>query len=149
MPTYRILSKLDNKTAYAYSADAPVEFPEYPFTDFLHVEVVAVNQNGSIDELPGTRITRLAFRNRFSTAEKAALEIAALDNPQADMQARGMAATLRAYLQDVQASTFIDLQRADTRAGVTMLEQVGLIGAGRAAQIIDTPPTDEEVYQGR
>lgn len=148
MPTYRVLRKLDNKTVYAYSADAPVEFPELPFADFSHVEEVNVNQDGSINELPGTRITRLAFRNRFTTTEKAALEIASLDNPNATMEQRGLAATLRAYLQDVQAATFIDLQRIDTRAGVQQLEQLGLIGVGRATAILDTPPTAEERYTG-
>jgi hypothetical protein len=148
MPTYRVLRKSDNKTVYAYTADAPVAFPELPFAEFDHIAEVNVNQDGSINELPGTRITRLAFRSRFSTAEKVGLEIASLDNPAATMEQRSLAATLRAYLQDVQAATFIDLHRPDTRAGVQQLEQLGLLGAGRAAQILDTPPTAEERYTG-
>ena len=150
MPIYRVIRKTDKRTVYAYSADAAYEFPEYPFADFDHIEEVNINPDGSINaENTGTRITKLAFRNRFTVAEKAALEIAALDNPAADMQSRGLAATLRAYLEDVQAATFIDLQRADTRAGVMMLEQVGLLGAGRALQIFDTPPTVDEAYSGQ
>ena len=42
------------------------------------------------------RITRLAFRNRFTQAEKVALELAALDNPSATMAQRQQAAALRA-----------------------------------------------------
>lgn len=90
------------------------------------------------------RVTRLAFRNRFTLAEKTALELAALDNPSAPMPERVQAATLRAYLADVVAATFIDLARPDTRAGVQMLEAAGLLAAGRALEILDAEITPEE-----
>lgn len=82
-------------------------------------------------------ITRLAFRNRFTQVEKVGLEIAQLDNPSATMPQRAQAAALRASQADVNASTFIDLDRADTRAGVLALEQAGLLASGRALQILD------------
>lgn len=94
---------------------------------------------------PWRRITRLAFRNRFTMAEKTALELASLDSPAAPMAQRQQSATLRAYLADVAAANYIDLARADTRAGVQMLEQAGLIGAGRALQILDGPVQPDEV----
>ena len=90
------------------------------------------------------RITRLAFRNRFTTAEKVALEIAALDNPAAAMPARAQAAALRANQADLAAATFVDLARADTRAGVQMLEAAGLLAEGRALEILDAEITPEE-----
>ena len=49
---------------------------EYRYVD----EVLAIE--------PGTRLTKLAFRNRFTQAEKIALERASLDNPAAPMAAR-------------------------------------------------------------
>lgn len=82
-------------------------------------------------------ITRLAFRNRFTQTEKIGIEIAQLDNPAATMQQRAQAAALRASQADLAVSTFIDLDRADTRAGVQMLEAAGLLGAGRALEILD------------
>ena len=88
---------------------------------------------------PDTRITRLAFRNRFSQAEKVMLELAALDDPAAPMPQRQQAAAIRVYLADVDASTFVDLARADTRAGVQALEAGGLLAAGRALAILDAP----------
>jgi len=94
---------------------------------------------------PWRRITRLAFRNRFTMAEKTALELASLDSPAAPMAQRQQTAMLRAYLADVAAANYIDLARADTRAGVQMLEQAGLIGAGRALQILDGPVQPDEV----
>lgn len=87
----------------------------------------------------GHRITRLAFRNRFTTPEKAALELAALDDPAAGTPARMQAATLRAYLADLAAAMFVDVQRPDTRAGVELLETLGLLAAGRALTILDSP----------
>ena len=88
---------------------------------------------------PDTRITRLAFRNRFSQAEKVMLELAGLDDPAAPMPQRQQAAAIRVYLADVAASTFVDLARADTRAGVQALEAGGLLAAGRALAILDAP----------
>lgn len=100
--------------------------------------------------LPPTtvKITKLAFRNRFTQSEKVSVEIAALDVPTASMQARSMAAALRANQQDVQVAQHIDLMRADTRAGVLQLEAAGLLAAGRAAVILDTAPTDAEAFNG-
>ena len=85
------------------------------------------------------QITRLAFRNRFTMVEKAGLEMAGLDDPSAPMAQRQQAAMLRAYLADVAAASFIDLQRPDTRAGVEQLEALGLLAEGRAAEILDAP----------
>lgn len=86
-----------------------------------------------------TSITRLAFRNRFTLAEKAAIELAALDDPAAPMPQRQQAAALRANQADLAAATFIDLARPDTRAGVQMLEAAGLLAVGRALEILDAP----------
>lgn len=96
--------------------------------------------------LPTLRITRLAFRNRFTTAEKVAIEIASMDNPSATMPQRQQAAMLRAYLADVAASTHIDLSRADTRGGVQALDAFGLLAPGRALEILDAPidPSESE-----
>ena len=83
------------------------------------------------------RITRLAFRNRFTTAEKVALELAALDNPTAPAAARQQSAALRAYLKDLEAASWVDLTRPETVAAMQMLAASGLIGEGRAAAILD------------
>lgn len=83
------------------------------------------------------RITRLAFRNRFTQTEKVTLELAALDDPAATLAQRQQAAAIRVHLADVSASTFVDLAHDDTRAGVQALETGGLISAGRALEILD------------
>lgn len=95
--------------------------------------------NGVLTLTPASRITKLAFRNRFTQAEKVALEIAALDNPAATLAQRQQAAAIRAHLADVSVSPFVDLGRDDTRAGVQALEAGGLLAAGRALAILDAP----------
>ena len=83
------------------------------------------------------QVTKLAFRNRFTIAEKVSLDMASLDDPSAPIAQRQQAAMLRVYLADMAVSEFIDLNYADTRAGVQMLEGAGLLAAGRASQILD------------
>ena len=89
-------------------------------------------------------ITNLAFRNRFTQAEKVAMEISSLDVPTATTAARQQAAGLRVNLADSAAAVFIDLKRVDTRAGVIQLETLGVLAAGRALIILDTAVTTIE-----
>lgn len=93
-------------------------------------------------------ITKLAFRQRFTPTEKAAIELAAADDPSAALAQRQQAASLRADLADQRDATFIDLGRADTRAGVQALEAAGLLAAGRAAEILDAAVQDAERFHG-
>lgn len=88
---------------------------------------------------PTTAITKLAFRQRFFAFERVTMEIAQLDNPNASMQARQLAAALRSSNADLAASKYVDLGRADTQRGVQALESSQIIGVGRAAEILDAP----------
>lgn len=87
------------------------------------------------------RITRLAFLSRFADAEAVAIDLASIG---ATPQAAGM----RRYVSKVNAATYIDLNRADTRAGVQALEAAGVLAAGRALQILDAPVQPEEGWHG-
>lgn len=112
---------------------------------------VTVTQGGSVirelvrpplpEAPPPRRITRLAFLSRFSDAEAVAIDLASIG---ATAQAAGM----RRYVSKVNAATYIDLDRADTRAGVQALEAADVLAAGRALQILDAPVQPEEGWQG-
>lgn len=91
------------------------------------------------------RITPLAFRRRFTAAERAAIEWAAVDRADATSGERQQAAQLRSTLKDQELASFIDLDDPDVAAGVQLLETVGLIADGRALQITDTPPRPDEL----
>lgn len=124
--------------------DGPDDWIEAP-ADFDATRMSEYRYEGGVLTIHGdTRITRLAFRNRFTMPEKTALEMAAIDNPAAAMSARQQSAALRATLTDTAAATFIDLARPDTRAGVQMLEALGLLAEGRALEILDAPIQPEE-----
>ena len=101
-----------------------------------------------IAAVPVRRVTRLAFRNRFTQAELVALEMAALDVPTATPVDRQKSASLRVMNTNLSTATYIDLTRPDTRGGVQQLQATGLLAAGRAAQILDAPVTPEEAYVG-
>lgn len=90
-----------------------------------------------VEPPPTTIITKLAFRNRFTQAEKAALYTVATSN-----------VLIRIYLDDLAAATFIDLSRQDTIDGVMALEAAGLLAAGRANIILTTPVQELEKYKG-
>mgnify|MGYP000125491150 CR=1 FL=1 len=84
------------------------------------------------------KITQLAFISRFTDAEAIALDLASIG-------ATVEAASIRRYIQKINAATFIDLEREDTITGVNQLEAVGLIGAGRANAILTAPITEQEI----
>lgn len=74
---------------------------------------------------PRMRLTKLEFRRRFTFAEKQAIYAAA-----------EVSADIRIFLDDIQAAEYIELDNADTIAGVGALETAGLIAAGRADEIL-------------
>lgn len=67
----------------------------------------------------------LAFRSRFTDAEKIAIYTAAKTNVQVQI-----------WLDDLMAASDVNLDDSRTIAGVQALEAAGLIGAGRAAEIL-------------
>jgi hypothetical protein len=77
------------------------------------------------------RITRLEFMQRFTGDERIRVRTAAQQSQQ-----------IADYMDLVALATFIDITRQDTIAGVQALEALGLIAAGRAAQILDPDQTD-------
>lgn len=111
--------------------------------DFINMQADEMAARAAVVDT-SHRITRLAFRNRFTAAEKVALEIAALDNPAAAMPARAQAAALRATQADLAAATFVDLSDPSTRGGVQMLEAATLLAEGRALEILDSPVAAHE-----
>lgn len=116
---------------------APADFDVARMGDYVY-------DGTSLTLPPDTRITRLAFRNRFTQAEKVMLELAALDDATAPMAQRQQSSAIRVYLADVAASSFIDLADPGTRAGVQALEAGGLLAAGRATVILNAPVTPSE-----
>lgn len=83
------------------------------------------------------RITRLAFLQRFTLAERMAVRAA-----------RATDAVVEDFMAMVDAATFIDLARQDTEDGVGYLVTKQHITAERAAAILTAPVQDIERPQG-
>jgi hypothetical protein len=147
MSLYIVTRKSDGAEVYRYEYDQPLEQPGWEFDTHDHTLFVPPPPPAPPPP-PPRHITKLAFRNRFTRAEKVALELAALDNPAASSSQRQMAAALRADMEDQAQALYIDLDRADTRAGVQTLEAAGLLAAGRALSVLDAPVQEHEVYRG-
>lgn len=81
-------------------------------------------------------ISKLAFRNRLTQAEKVAFEMAQADEPAATANVRQMAAGLRVMEKDLAAGQYVDLNGAATQTGLHQLEALGILGTGRADEII-------------
>lgn len=101
-------------------------------------KLVEIPTPDSASETQTRHITQLAFLNRFSDLEAIQIDLAS-------QGATVSAATMRRYQAKVNAAKFIDLDYADTRAGVQQLEAAGLLGTGRAQQILDAPVLPGEV----
>ena len=81
----------------------------------------------------GIVLTKYQFRKLFTLNERVAVDNAQL-NTAIPAQYRAMLATL---LRDVELSEEVQLtDNPDVAQGVNFLEQIGLIGPGRAAQIL-------------
>jgi len=83
----------------------------------------------------GSNISRLAFKLRMTADERKAIRVAAESN-----------ADLYDFMDLLSDSTYIDLTRAETIAGVGQLEAAGLIAPGRGDEVLNAPVTQEEQW---
>lgn len=150
MPIYRVIRKADQVEVYRYSNDQPVDWLEWPLSTHDHVEYVEPAELPPPEYAGSWWISKIAFRNRFTQAERVGLELAALHNTSLAINhpSNLLAAALRSSMADQRDALYIDLKRQTVLAGVQALEDAGLLAAGRTAQIVLTPPTDEELYRG-
>ena len=89
-------------------------------------------------------ITQYAFRQRMTQAERVSIEIASLDDPSAAMSARQQAASLRVSMADLAQAQYVDLDLPALLASLQALEAVGLLGAGRASEIVSAEVLENE-----
>ncbi len=76
-------------------------------------------------------VTKLAFRRRFTLAERIAMD-SAPDNPAIAPATR---AALHTLAKDLELAEEIDRDDADVIAGLALLESLKIIAAGRAAEV--------------
>lgn len=116
-----------------------------PIPNGYTIEAQTANPNYLDSSAAPAQITKFAFRNRFSTTEKVALELASLDNPTLPMEQRQIAATLRVFIKDLDSAQFVQLDRPDIQQGVLQLVVLGILTAERANQILSSPAENYEL----
>ena len=99
-------------------------------------------------------ITKLAFDNRFTLPEAVRLKLAQVfparaegETENAYMDRCAPVAQLQVLASRLAMASYVDLDRADTRAGVQALEQLDLLVAGRAQEILDGPIAPHEYHR--
>ena len=87
----------------------------------------------------GIALTRYEFRKLFTFTERVAID-SSPTNTAIPANYRAMLLTL---LKDLELSGEVQLWNPDVQQGIGLLEQIGLIDQGRAAQILsNTPPAE-------
>ena len=94
--------------------------------------------NNGVSSVPSKKISKLGFRNRFTSVEKVALRTAINGSVQ-----------IQALYDDFIAAEYIDLARADTIYGVNVLASPGvaIISAERANEILNNPIQPSEQWR--
>lgn len=109
------------------------------------LELLGMRWNGkSWEKSPAAvswNITILSFLRRFTDEEAITIDLASIG-------ATVEAATMRRYLNKVNAATHVDLLDPETISGVRALEYVGILAKGRAEEILTTPPEEKELAHG-
>ena len=82
------------------------------------------------------KITKLAFRNRFTPAEKLSIETASSNSP-----------AVRVILKDLDAATFIELTRRDLKEALNILVIEELLTEQRLSEILSTDIAQHEIYK--
>ena len=126
MNVYIVTDKTTEKEVYRYQSDSPIEWVGMEFRTHEHTPELAIALDGTIEGVASRVLTKREFIKRFSVEEYRAIKLAAEQN-----------ATLDYYWQMFMLAEEIVTNDADTVAGVQMLEQVGLIGEGRAQEILN------------
>jgi hypothetical protein len=120
-----VTDKATGAETYRYQADAPIEWSGFEFATHDHAELVEVVE-GVIQGASRRILTKLEYLRRFTMEERIAVRQAAESSPM-----------LADYLAMMELAEEIDTGDADTIGAVNMLEQVGLIAAGRANEVLN------------
>ena len=128
---------LDQRTGRVWHADGTLldlNNTEDPLTKEYQAWLAAGGQYSSIivTAEPERSITHLAFRRRFTLAERIAIDNA----PDSGLLPAEAAAALRTMSKDLELAQEINLDDPDVAYGLGFLEQLGLLSRGRAEEIL-------------
>ena len=128
MPIYKVIRKSDGEHVHGYAvATGPLDLPEYPVSEYDHIEFVEGAQDTDSRVYGGRRIlTKLEFLRLFTMTERITMRAAAKQSP-----------VMEDYMALLDLAQEVYLDDADTVAGVQMMEQATLLATGRAAEVLN------------
>jgi hypothetical protein len=132
MPTYNITEIATGRVALTYTNDVPLHYGRADWDDPALFTHVAVEDPPPPPRPPKPPMTKWAFRSLFTLAERVACDNAQ-DNAAIPAEYRAM---LRTMNLDFSAAEEIDPSLQEVQDGVRLLETLGLLGAGRADDIL-------------
>jgi len=125
MTTYIVTLKETGQEVYRYNADAPIEWTGYEFATHDHTAEV---DTSTVTDVVAKAITwtKLEYLRRFTQEERIAIRTAAKTVPQ-----------LEDYMALMELASEVRSDDPDIVSALNMLEAGGLIGAGRAQEILN------------
>ena len=123
---YVVIRKSDGGKVYEYQADAPVEWNGMGFDTHSHDPAPEIGADDVIVGESARVFTHREFLRRFTPGEYAAIKAAAQASADIDY-----------YWQMFLVAEEIVNTDPDTITGLNLLEQIKLIGIGRAQEILN------------
>lgn len=125
MTTFVVTEVATGTEVYRYSATQKIAWAGMGFDTHDHTEVPEDDSGVTDAPIVAMTWTKLEYLRRFSQAERIAIREAAKVTPELDD-----------YLQLLELAEEVSSDDPDIIAALAMLEAGGLIGAGRAAEIL-------------
>ena len=122
MSNFKVLRKSDGEEVLRYSADTAQTIKGFDLVDYDHVEYSPDTTEPTVLRMTWTQTQ---WKRRFTQLERLAIRDAATHNPE-----------LADYMDLMNGSDEIANDDPDTINAVNLLEAVGLIGAGRANEVL-------------
>lgn len=129
MTTYVITRKSDGQEVYRYTAEAPIEWQGMEFATHDHVALPELPaEPSSPPTMYGGRrdLAVLEFMRLLTPTERITIRMASAQN-----------ALIADYLDLMYHAEIVHLDDTDTSNALYMMEQAGILGAGRAAEILN------------
>lgn len=136
---FDVIRKSDGAKVYEYQSDAPVEWVDFPFTDFDHVG----RPDEVVEALPPTKfdgrriLTKLEFRSLFSEATIKWIDRFEAQFEQSPFLTDDQKDSIRTAFKDYHEATFVDLDDPRLAPGLGLYVSLGMITAEEVSEVLN------------
>ena len=135
---YDVIRKIDGQKAYEYQSDTPVEWVDFPFADFDHVESpVLPSEEVRPTKFDGRRIlTKLEFRSLFSEATIKWIDRFEVQFEQSPFLTDEQKDSIRTAFKDYHEATFVDLDDPRWIPGLGLYVALGGMDEAEVTEVL-------------